>query len=150
VSRRMTEQECQQFLAQPHIGVLSVASDADRLPLTVPLWYGYQPGSNITFFTGTQGRKARKTNLIRKAGVLSLLVQREGYPYGYVTVEGTAVGEERPPSAERMLAIARRYQSEETARGFVEAELENPSGELVLFEVRSDRCLSADFTDEGG
>ena len=92
MSRRMTEQECQQFLAQPHIGVLSVASDADRPPLTVPLWYGYQPGSNITFFTGTQGRKARKTNLIRKAGVLSLLVQREGYPYGYVTVEGPPSG----------------------------------------------------------
>jgi len=77
----MTEQERQQFLAEPRVGVLSVASDSDRPPLTVPLWYGYQPGGNISFFTGTQGRKARKTGLIQKAGVLSLSVQREEFPY---------------------------------------------------------------------
>jgi nitroimidazol reductase NimA-like FMN-containing flavoprotein (pyridoxamine 5'-phosphate oxidase superfamily) len=61
--RQMTEKERQEFLAEPHIGVLSVASD-DRPPLTVPVWYGYEPGGNISFFTGTQGRKARKTGLI--------------------------------------------------------------------------------------
>jgi len=120
-----------------------------RAPLTVPLWYGYEPGGNLTFFTGTQGRKARKTGLIRKAGVLSLTVQREEYPYRYVTVEGTVVGEGRPPSAERMLAVARRYLPAEVARRFVDAELEIPSGELVLFEVRPDRWLSADFAEEG-
>ena len=65
--RQMTEQERQQFLAEPRVGVLSVASDSDRPPLTVPLWYGYQPGGNISFFTGTHGRKARKTGLIQKA-----------------------------------------------------------------------------------
>ena len=146
--RRMTEQERKQFLAQPHIGVLSVASDDDRPPLTVPLWYGYEPGGNLTFFTGTQGLKARKTGLIRIAGVLSLTVQREQFPYKYVTVEGTVVGEDRPPSTEQMLAVARRYLPEEQARGFVEAELGLPSNELVLFTVRPDRWLSFDFSEE--
>ena len=146
--RQMTEQERQEFLAEPHVGVMSVASDDDRPPLTVPLWYGYEPGGNLTFFTGTQGRKARKTGLIKKAGVLSLTVQREEFPYRYVTVEGTVIGEERPPSEERMLAVARRYLPEEAARGFVEAELAHPSGELVLFEVRPDRWLSFDFAED--
>jgi hypothetical protein len=146
--RQMTEQERQEFLAEPHVGVLSVASDSDRPPLTVPLWYGYQPGGNISFFTGTQGRKARKTGLIQKAGVLSLSVQREEFPYKYVTVEGTVVQEDRPPSAEQMLAIARRYLPEEAAQGFVKAELERPGTELVLFTARPDRWLTADFTDE--
>jgi uncharacterized protein len=51
MSRRMTEQERQGFLAEPRVAVLSVASDSDRPLLTVPLWYGYQPGSNVTIFT---------------------------------------------------------------------------------------------------
>jgi len=78
--RPLTEQERQEFLAEPHVAVLSVASDTARPPLTVPLWYGYQPGGTISFFTGTQGRKARKTRLIQKAGVLSLSVQRATFP----------------------------------------------------------------------
>lgn len=146
--RQMTPQERQEFLAESHVGVLSVASDDDRPPLTVPLWYGYRPGGNISFFTATQGRKARKTGLIRKVGVLSFCVQREDFPYKYVTVEGTVVGEDRPPSAEQMLAIARRYLPEEAAQWFVKAELERPSSELVLFTVRPDRWLTADFTDD--
>lgn len=148
MTRQMTEQERQDFLAEPRVGVLSVASDSDRPPLTVPLWYGYKPGGNVSFFTGTQGRKARKSGLIEKAGVLSLSVQQEEFPYRYVTVEGTVVGIDRPPSAEQMLAVARRYLPEEAARGFVQAELERPESELVLFTIRPDRWLTADFTEE--
>jgi PPOX class probable F420-dependent enzyme len=147
--REMTEQERQGFLAGPHVAVLSVASDDDRPPLTVPIWYGYRPGGNISFFTGTQGRRARKTRLIRRAGVLSLSVQREEFPYRYVTVEGTVVRTDQPPSAEQMLAIAHRYLPEEAAQMFVEAELENPGPELVLVTVRPDRWLTADFAEEG-
>jgi uncharacterized protein len=150
MTRRMTEQERHEFLAEPRVGVLSVASDDDRPPLTVPLWYGYEPSGDLTFFTGTQGRKARKTGLIERAGVLSLTVQREEFPYKYVTVEGTVIGADRPPSTEKMLAIARRYLPEEAARAFVEAELGRPESELVLFTVRPDRWLTADFSDVAG
>src|SRR5215216_6859343 len=146
--RQMTPQERQEFLAEPHVGVLSVASDDDRPPLTVPLWYGYRPGGNISCFTATQGRKARKTGLIRKVGVLSLCVQREEFPYKYVTVEGTVVGEDRPPSAEQMLAIVCRYLPEEQAQWFVDSELRQASSEFVLFTVRPDRWLSFDFSDD--
>jgi len=111
--RRKTEQERQKFLTEPRVGELSVASDDDRPPLTVPIWYSYRPGGNLSFFTGTQGRKARKTRLIEKAGVLSLSVQHEEFPYRYVTVEGTVVRADRPPSAEQMLAVARRYLPKE-------------------------------------
>src|SRR5215203_539423 len=78
--RRMTEKERQAFLAEPHIGVLSVAAgDDDRPPHTTPVWYGYEPGGSITFFPGTQGRKSRKAGFIETAGVLSLTVQREEF-----------------------------------------------------------------------
>ena len=148
--RQLTERERQEFLAEPHIGVLSVASDDDRPPLTVPVWYGYRPGGNASFFTGTRGRKARKIKLIQDSGVLSLAVQREKFPYRYVTVEGTVIQIDRPPSAEQMFAVVRRYLPEEAAQGFVKAELELPGSELVLFTIRPDRWLTADFTDEVG
>jgi hypothetical protein len=145
----MNEQQRQAFLAEPHIGVLSVASDGNRPPLTVPLWYAYTPGGNLTFFTGTQGRRARKTGLIEEAGVVSLCVQRAEFPYKYVTVEGTVIGADRPPSQAGMLAIVRRYLPEEQAQGFVAAELAQPSPTLVLFTIRPDRWLAADFSDAG-
>jgi len=146
----MTEQERQEFLAEPHVAVLSVARGGDRPPHTTPVWYGYLPGGNITFFTGMQGRRSRKAGHIEKAGVLSLTVQREEFPYRYVTVEGTVVGADRPPSAEQMLAVARRYLPEEQAQWFVKAELEYPASEFVLFTVRPDRWLTFDFADEAG
>ena len=143
----MTEQERQTFLAEPHICVLSVASGDARPPLTVPLWYGYQPGGNLTFFTGTMGRKARKTALIQQAGVVSVCVQQGEVPYKYVTIEGTVVKVDQPPAAKDMLAIVRRYLPEDAAHGFVEMQIQNPSGTLVLFTVRPDRWLTADFSN---
>jgi uncharacterized protein len=148
--RPLTEHERQAFLAEPHVGVLSVASDTDLPPLTIPLWYGYQPGGQVTFFTGTQGRKARKTTLIQKAGVVSLSIQREEFPYKYVTVEGTVVQADQPPSAEQMLAIVRRYLPEEAAQAFVTSEIARPGTALVLFTIRPDRWLTADFADDAG
>jgi nitroimidazol reductase NimA-like FMN-containing flavoprotein (pyridoxamine 5'-phosphate oxidase superfamily) len=148
--RQMTEQERKEFLAEPHVGVLSVAGGADRPPHTTPVWYGYLPGGNITFFTGTQGRRSRKAGLIEKAGVLSLTVHHEQFPYRYVTVEGTVVGADRPPSAEQVLAVVRRYLPEEQAQWFVKAELEDPSPEFVLFTIKPDRWLSFDFAGDAG
>ncbi len=51
----LTAPEREAFLAEPHIAVLSVSSGSERPPLTLPIWYHYQPGGTITFFTGTQG-----------------------------------------------------------------------------------------------
>jgi uncharacterized protein len=146
----LSEQERQAFLAEPRVGVLSVASDPDRPPLTVPLWYGYQPGENLTFFTGTMGRKARKTDLIQRAGVVSLCVQHAEFPYKYVTVEGTVVRVDQPPEADQMLAIVRRYLPEDAAQAFVKAELGRLSTTLVLFTIRPDRWLTADFSGAQG
>jgi nitroimidazol reductase NimA-like FMN-containing flavoprotein (pyridoxamine 5'-phosphate oxidase superfamily) len=146
----MTEGERQEFLAGRHVGVVSVTRGDGRPPHSTPVWYAYEPGGNISFFTGTQGRRSRKAELVREAGALSFLVQREEVPYGYVTVEGTVVGEDRPPSAEQVLVIVRRYIPEQQAQWFVDSELRRPSPEFVLFTVRPDRWLSFDFSDDQG
>ena len=146
--RPLTEQERQVFLAEPRIGVLSVASGSERPPLTVPIWYSYQPGGPITFFTGTMGRQARKTRLIQEAGIVSLCVQKPEPPYKYATVEGTLIRTDQPPSAEQMLAVTRRYLPEEQAQGFVNMALQDPGETLILFTVRPDRWLTFDFSDD--
>ena len=148
--RQMTERERQDFLAEPHVAVLSVASESDRPPHTTQVWYAHGPGGDFTFFTGTQGRRSRKAGLIRKAGVLSLTVQREEFPYRYVTAECTVAGVDWPPPAEQVRAIARRYMSGEHAQGCARSELVQPSPEFVLFTVRPDRWFIFDFGDEAG
>jgi uncharacterized protein len=147
---KLSKEEREAFLAQPHIAVLSVANDEGRPPLSMPVWYGYQPGGEITVFTGSQGARPRKTRLIRQAGVVSLCVQQPQPPYKFVTVEGAVVRYDQPPGAEQMLAIVSRYLPEQQARGYVQAEIEHPGPGLVLFAIRPQRWLSADFGKLGG
>ena len=145
---QLSEQEREEFLGGVHVGVLSVARDGSAPPLASPLWYAYQPGGNLSFFTGTEGRRAHKAALVRRAGVVTLTVQQETYPYRYVSVGGTVVGDDAPPSEEQMLAICRRYLPEEEAQGYARAELSRPDSQLVVFTVRPDRWVSADYSEE--
>lgn len=59
-----------------------------RPPATLPTWYDYEPGGTLTVVTRAGRRKSR---LIRRAGVVSLSVQRTEVPYRYVTVDGTVI-----------------------------------------------------------
>ncbi len=145
--RPLTQAEREEFLAEPHIGVLSVAAEDGRPPLTVPVWYAYEPGGDLTFFTGTGGRRARKIGLIDTAGTVSFCVQREQMPYRYVTVEGAVTAAARPPAAEAMRAVVDRYLPEDFAKGFVEDELARPDSHLVLYTVSPQRWITFDFAE---
>jgi len=133
----------EEFLAALHVGVLSVAAD-DRPPASVPIWYDYTPGGNIRINTGASSRKAK---LIKRAGTVSLVVQREEPPYQYVVVEGTVVDTTTPTPLEVREEIAIRYLGDEAGRAFVKS-LEEQEGESVLFTIRPDRWLTADFSGE--
>ncbi len=151
MSRPMTTTEREEFLAEPRVAVLAVSADDDgRPPLTVPVWYHYAPGGAVTFFTGTQGRRAAKSALIDAAGVLTVSVQQEQPPYRYVTVECDVVRVDRPPAPDDMLAVLRRYLSWDAAQGMVAAELGTASSAVILYTVRPTRWFSADFDDEQG
>ncbi|CDO87464.1 pyridoxamine 5-phosphate oxidase [Mycobacterium triplex] len=137
-----TESERQEFLEAKHVGVLSVAADEGRPPASVPIWYDYAPGGNIRINTGASSRKVK---LIDRAGVVTLVVQREDPPYQYVVVEGTVVETTRPTPLAVREEIAIRYLGEEGGRAFV-SSIENQ--ENVLFTVRPDRWITADFSGE--
>jgi uncharacterized protein len=135
-----TEPERQRFLADKHVAVLSVGATDGRPPASVPIWYDYVPGGNIRINTGASARKSR---LIELAGAVTLVVQREEPPYQYVVVEGTVVETTTPTPLEVREAVAIRYLGEEGGRAFVRS-LEG--SESVLFTIRPDRWLTADFS----
>ncbi len=137
-----TKTQREEFLAGKHVAVLSVAAADGRPPASVPMWYGYTPGGNIVINTGVG---ARKTKLIERAGVVTLVVQREDPPYQYVVVEGTVVDATTPAPLDVREAIAIRYLGEEGGRAFVQGMADQPG---ILFTIRPDRWLTADFTGE--
>ena len=137
-----SETKRQEFLAALHVGVLSVAATDGRPPASVPIWYDYTPGGNIRVNTGAGSRKAK---LIERAGVVTLVVQREEPPYQYVVVEGTVVDTTTPAPLDVREAIAIRYLGEEGGRAFVSSIKDRPG---VLFTIRPDRWLTADFSGE--
>lgn len=55
----LSEIECEEFLAQPHVAALSVNAGDDRGALTVPIWYQYTPGGQPWILTGAGSRKTR-------------------------------------------------------------------------------------------
>ena len=76
---------------------------------------------------------------------MTLVVQREEPPYQYVVVEGTVVETTTPSPVEVREAIAIRYLGEEGGRKFVRGL---DAQESVLFTIRPDRWLTADFSGD--
>jgi uncharacterized protein len=140
--KAFTETERQEFLAAKHVAVLSVAATDGRPPASVPIWYDYTPGGNILINTAAS---ARKSKLIERAGALTLVAQNEEPPYQYVVVEGAVVDTTTPTPLDVRESIAIRYLGEEGGRAFVRS-IEDRS--TVLFTIRPDRWITADFSDE--
>ena len=147
--RPLTEQEREAFLTEPCIAVLSLPSNDERPPLAFPVWYGYQPGGEITYYTHRTEPKSCKLRLLHEGSVVSLCMQREELPYKYVTVEGTVVEENEAPTVDQMIAIVRRYLPEDDARAYVNGEMESGVN-LVLFTIRPDRWAGLDFGEDAG
>jgi hypothetical protein len=76
---------------------------------------------------------------------VTLVVQREEPPYQYVVVEGTVIETTNPAPVDVEEAIAIRYLGEDAGRAFVDSMAGHES---VLYTIRPDRWLSADFSDE--
>ena len=121
MSTAMTKQERESFLADLHVGIISVAEDG-RGPLTVPIWYSYEPGGEVRVVTGGTSRKAQ---LLRTARRFSLCAQTETSPYKYVSVEGPIVAIE-PANLERDRRPVLRQNRVRIAQRIVRALLTGP------------------------
>jgi nitroimidazol reductase NimA-like FMN-containing flavoprotein (pyridoxamine 5'-phosphate oxidase superfamily) len=145
VKTTMTRAEREAFLAGLHVGVISIP-DVDRGPLTVPIWYAYEPGGELRLVTEPGSRKGR---LLSKGLRVSLCVQTESLPYKYVSVEGPVVAIE-PADVERdARALAHRYLGPELGDRYVEAtSADRSAGGSVLVRIRPERWLSVDYAKQ--
>jgi PPOX class probable F420-dependent enzyme len=143
MSLAMSKDEREAFLADLHVGLLSVA-DAGRGPLAVPIWYAYEPGGELRFVTGRDSRKGR---LLARGGRVSLCAQTETPPYKYVSVEGPIVAIEPAERERDVRPIARRYLGPEIGDRYVEATSAATEAS-VLVRVRPERWLSVDYAKE--
>ena len=135
----MTTEEKQAFLADVHVGVLAL-NEPGRGPLTVPVWYDYEPGGDLWFLTGKDSRKGR---LIEPGTRLSLCVQTEEAPYRYVMVEG-AVNDVRAPDDE-LEPMAVRYLGAEMGRAYAQNSAAE-GGASIVVRVRPERWLAVDYS----
>ena len=136
----LSVEEREQFLAEPHIGALSVVERPDRAPLTVPIWYQYSPGGEPWLITGAGSRKHR---LIETQGEFTLLVDRVEPTVGYVAVEG-AVSRIEPGTDDQLVELTKRYLPPDKVDAYLEVA-RREHGESVAIFLRPQHWLSADL-----
>jgi nitroimidazol reductase NimA-like FMN-containing flavoprotein (pyridoxamine 5'-phosphate oxidase superfamily) len=140
----MTKQERERFLADLHVGIISIA-ETGRGPLTVPIWYSYEPGGELRVVTA---RASRKGQLLQQAGRFSVCVQTETPPYRYVSVEGPVVAIE-PPDVERdRRPLAHRYLGAQRGDRYIEKTRKEYVGNVVV-RMRPERWLTVDYAKAG-
>ena len=136
----MTRQERERFLSDLHVGIISVPEEG-RGPLTVPVWYAYEPGGEPRVVTGRTSRKGR---LLERAGRFSLCTHTETPPYKYVSVEGPIVAMEAADVDRDLRPLAHRYLGADAGETYVattrEEHLDN-----VLVRMRPERWLTVDY-----
>ncbi|MEU5888478.1 pyridoxamine 5'-phosphate oxidase family protein [Streptomyces sp. NPDC047461] len=136
----LTRLEREQFLAEPHVAALSVDGGEGRAPLSVPIWYQYEPGGDIWILTGLGSRKQR---LIEAAGRFSLMVDTVEPKLKYVSVEGPVL-DTAPATIELLREISARYLPPEKVEGYVDFAWKN-HGEQVIIRLRPERWVSSDI-----
>lgn len=139
MSLAMTETERDAFLADLHVGVISIEQDG-RPPLSVPIWYDYAPGVGVWVITGDASAKAQH---LKASARFTLVAQSEAPPaYRYVSVEGPIV-ETRPADLDADLRpMARRYFGDEIGDQYADAT--GVEGQTV-FVMRPERWRTVDY-----
>ena len=137
---RLSVRDRELFLAEPHIAALSVAAGPDRGPVTVPIWYQYEPGGEAWILTEAASRKA---GLIKAAGRFTLMVERLAPTTRYVSVEGP-VTRTVPETDELLWEIATRYLGADKARAYV-AMAKADFGPQIAIYLRPQRWLASDL-----
>ncbi|MFH9064409.1 pyridoxamine 5'-phosphate oxidase family protein [Streptomyces coeruleorubidus] len=136
----LTREEREQFLAEPHVAALAVDAGPGRAPLTVPIWYQYEPGGDIWIMTGLD---SRKNELIGAAGRFSLMVDRLEPTIRYVSVEGPVV-DTAPATVDQLRELSARYLPADKVDGYVDFAWKN-HGEQRVLRMRPERWVSSDL-----
>ncbi|MGH7785877.1 MAG: pyridoxamine 5'-phosphate oxidase family protein [Candidatus Binatia bacterium] len=140
----MTRAEREAFLAGAHVGIVSV-DDPGRGPLSVPVWYLYEPGGDIVLVTRPQARKA---GLLHVGALIAFCAQSEELPPKYVSVQGRVVAAEPADVARDLKPVVRKYLGAEVGDAYVDNTRPNGTDEIVV-RLRPGRWYSRDFGKAG-
>ncbi len=140
MSFTMTKREREQFLADLHVGVVSIPAQ-DRGPLTVPIWYMYEPGKDVWMMTG---RDSIKGELLDQADRISMCVQNEAPPYQYVSVEEPRAVRDPEDLHGQLLAMATRYLGEEGGKQYAAANPGTKAGSIIV-SLTPERWYTVDY-----
>lgn len=135
---QMTTSEREAFLGDVHVGMLAVERD-DGPPLTIPVWYDYEPGGDLWVLTDGGSLKGR---LLANAGRFSLCAQTEALPYSYVSVEGPSTIATSDLET-HLRPMAQRYLGEEMGNQYTD---NTPHGdEPIMVSMTPERWFSVDY-----
>ena len=146
MSLKMSVEERQKFLADLHVGIISIPRE-NRAPLTVPIWYDYKPGGKLWILTESGSLKG---HALLNCEYISLCAQTENPPYQYVTVEGRF--EISDSNQEVGLKMAIRYLGETMGRQYAEGsnDSELDSGETdssgIIVSFTPEKWLTVDYS----
>jgi len=131
----MTEFEREAFLADLHVGILSIAREA-KGPLSLPIWYQYRDGDVTISMSGSSAKAA----LLTRHGRATLTAQVETPPYRYVSVEGPVTIE---PHTGDNREMATRYLGAEMGAWYAD---NNPTtADSVIARLRPENWLTCDY-----
>jgi len=136
----LSDDEREQFFAEPHIAALAVPAGPERGPLTVPIWYQYSPGGEPWILTQANSRKAR---LIQEAGHFSLMIDRVEPTTRYVAVDGP-VSRIVPGTDALRDEMVHRYLDPEAAERYFEFARQHLADDVAIY-MRPQHWLSSDM-----
>ncbi len=143
MSLAMSREERDAFLADLHVGVISIERDGDA-PLSAPIWYDYDPSVGLRIITAPSSRKGRS---LEAAGRFTLVAQTEEPPlYKYVSVSGPVIATEPAELEAHRRPMAHRYFGKELGDLYVGSGGE--SGDLI-YTMKPERWLSVDYAKMG-
>jgi nitroimidazol reductase NimA-like FMN-containing flavoprotein (pyridoxamine 5'-phosphate oxidase superfamily) len=143
----MTREEREAFLADVHVGVVGIERPG-RAPLTVPIWYVYQPEGDLWIVIETGSLKER---LLKEAGRFTLCAQSEAPPYRFVSVEGPIVAFEPSVIERDETSMAERYLGRELGAEYIRAILADPTNRPgIVVKMRPEKWIASDFAKQFG
>lgn len=146
MSTAMTAAARQQFLADRHVGVLSVVTEhpgttPTTATLAVPIWYDYSPETGVSVITSPTSAKAVA---LEAAGRFALVAQTEDIPYRYVAVEGPITDIRRCDPESDLLPMAIRYLGTDLGTTYAE---QTGADVNTVYVMQPEHWWSTDLTE---
>jgi nitroimidazol reductase NimA-like FMN-containing flavoprotein (pyridoxamine 5'-phosphate oxidase superfamily) len=126
------------------VGIVTVV-EPGRGPLSVPVWYRYEPGGEILLVTRPEARKAK---LLTPGARVAFCVQTEDLPPKYVSIQGRVAAAEPADIARDLKPVVRKYLGTEVGDAYIDGTRPNGTNEIAV-RIRPERWFSRDFGRPG-